>query len=64
MRVSRPGIHFGLYYSIIDWNHSSQTVEGDFTKMASWEARTAYIADMKAQLKELVDTYDAGNHVV
>ena len=54
----QAGIHFGLYYSIIDWNHSSQTVEGDFTKMASWEARTAYIADMKAQLKELVDTYD------
>ena len=52
------GIKFGLYYSIIDWNHSSQTIKGNFTQMKSWEARTAYINDMKAQLKELVDTYD------
>ena len=47
-----------LYYSIIDWNHSSQTINGDFTKMKSMAARTAYIRDMKAQLKELVDRYD------
>lgn len=54
----KAGIKFGLYYSIIDWNHPSQTIEGDFTKMKSWSARTNYIRDMKAQLKELVDTYD------
>lgn len=52
------GIKFGLYYSIIDWNHSSQTIKGNFTQMKSWDARTSYINDMKAQLKELVDTYD------
>ena len=54
----KAGIKFGLYYSIIDWNHSSQTINGDFTKMKSMAARTAYIRDMKAQLKELVDRYD------
>lgn len=54
----KAGIHFGLYYSILDWNHSSQTISGDFTKMRSMEARKAYIQDMKAQLKELMTTYD------
>lgn len=51
------GIQFGLYYSIIDWNHSSQEISSDFTKMSSMEARTSYINDMKAQLQELVDRY-------
>lgn len=51
------GIKFGLYYSIIDWNHSSQTISGDFTKMSSMTARTDYISDMKAQLQELVTAY-------
>lgn len=54
----KAGIKFGLYYSIIDWNHSSQTIEGDFTKMSSMKARTDYIQDMKAQIKELMDTYN------
>lgn len=52
------GIKFGLYYSIIDWNHSSQTISSDFTKMSSMTARTNYIKDMKAQLQELVTKYD------
>ncbi len=53
------GIKFGLYYSIIDWNHSSQKIgKTDFTDMASKEARTAYITDMKAQLQELVTRYN------
>jgi len=50
------GVKFCLYYSILDWNHSSQTGY-NFTKMNSFEARTAYISDMKAQLKELIDRY-------
>ena len=50
------GVKFCLYYSILDWNHSSQTGY-NFTKMNSFEARTAYITDMKAQLKELIDKY-------
>lgn len=54
----KVGIKFGLYYSIIDWNHSSQAISGDFTKMKSMAERDNYIRDMKEQLKELVDRYD------
>ncbi|KOU63166.1 glycosyl hydrolase [Streptomyces sp. MMG1533] len=54
------GIKFGLYYSILDWNHPSQTDRHDngLTTMSSQAARTGYIADMKAQLQELLDRYD------
>ena len=52
------GVKFGLYYSILDWNHPSQTIRGGLTTMASQAARTGYIADMKAQLQELLDRYD------
>ncbi|MER5218185.1 alpha-L-fucosidase [Streptomyces sp. NPDC002838] len=54
------GIKFCLYYSILDWNHPSQTDrhESGLTTMSSQAARTAYIADMKAQLQELLDRYD------
>lgn len=52
------GLKFGLYYSIIDWNHSSQRVYGTFSKMKSKKARKSYIKDMKAQIKELVDIYN------
>ncbi|WP_250853194.1 alpha-L-fucosidase [Streptomyces rhizosphaericus] len=52
------GVKFGLYYSIMDWNHPSQTNRGGPTTMASQAARTSYIADMKAQLQELLDRYD------
>ena len=51
------GIKFCLYYSILDWNHSSQTGY-NFTQMTSMTARTSYIADMKAQLRELVTKYN------
>lgn len=52
------GVKFGLYYSILDWNHPSQTDRGGLTTMSSQAARTGYIADMKAQLQELLDRYD------
>jgi len=54
------GIKFGLYYSIMDWCHSSQTVNQNtnYTNMASFGARSAYITDMKAQLQELLTRYD------
>jgi alpha-L-fucosidase len=53
------GVKFGLYYSILDWSHPSQTIRsGGVTTMASMAARTSYIADMKAQLQELLDRYD------
>ncbi|WP_327699247.1 alpha-L-fucosidase [Streptomyces sp. NBC_00459] len=54
------GIKFCLYYSILDWDHPSQTDRHDngLTTMSSQAARTAYINDMKAQLQELLDRYD------
>ncbi|MDQ0905303.1 alpha-L-fucosidase [Streptomyces canus] len=54
------GIKFGLYYSILDWNHPSQTVDRQhsFSTMSSLTARAAYINDMKAQLQELLNRYD------
>lgn len=56
---NKEGLKFGLYYSIVDWNHSSQTLGGTLSsKMTSMDARTNYIKDMKAQLQELVSLYD------
>jgi alpha-L-fucosidase len=54
------GLKFCLYYSILDWSHPSQTIYGEdgLTEMSSQAARTGYIADMKAQLQELLDRYD------
>ncbi len=58
------GVKFCLYYSILDWDHPSQTIYHDpvntwytYSKMASDSARTAYINDMKAQLGELITRY-------
>ena len=59
------GVKFCLYYSILDWNHPSQEISRGsstnnwytFSTMASDSARTNYIADMKTQLKELIDKY-------
>ena len=55
------GIKFCLYYSILDWSHSSQEIShingSTYSTMKSDSARTAYIRDMKAQLKELIDRY-------
>ncbi|NRQ32413.1 glycosyl hydrolase [Nonomuraea sp. NN258] len=55
------GLRFGLYYSILDWNHPSQTIrhaDPVFSTMSSPAARAAYIADMKAHLRELLTRYD------
>ncbi|MFG2802344.1 alpha-L-fucosidase [Streptomyces pseudovenezuelae] len=54
------GIKFGLYYSILDWTHPSQTCDSarGFSTMSSLTARSNYITDMKAQLQELLDRYD------
>ncbi|MEV6012237.1 alpha-L-fucosidase [Streptomyces sp. NPDC051976] len=55
----KRGIRFGLYYSIMDWDHPSQTIRsGGLTTMSSLTARTGYIADMKAELQEVLDRYD------
>jgi alpha-L-fucosidase len=56
------GLKFCLYYSILDWNHSSQQIYHGkdwytFSTIASDSAKAAYVRDMKAQLKELVERY-------
>ena len=52
------GVKFCLYYSILDWNHSSQTIfSQNYSTMASDSARESYISDMKAQLSELITKY-------
>lgn len=58
---ARQGIKFGLYYSILDWNHKSQRLSRGkdiFSRMNSMDERSSYIADMKLQLKELLVRYD------
>src|SRR5258707_7763977 len=59
---ARQGIQFGLYYSILDWNHPSQnisTINGTtYSTMTSMTARANYITDMKAHLQELITKYD------
>lgn len=60
------GLHFGTYYSIIDWHHPSQerNKEGDtdwdhwgFTHM-KWKQKPVYVTYMKNQMKELIEKYD------
>jgi len=51
------GIKFCLYYSILDWNHPSQTASNWFSVMSSMTDRTNYINDMKLQLQELITNY-------
>jgi alpha-L-fucosidase len=53
------GLKFGLYYSIMDWNHASQKANHStyYSDMISTTARTNYINDMKAQLSELITKY-------
>ena len=52
------GIKFCLYYSILDWDHPSQTIyQQNYSTMASMTARANYINDMKAQLGELITKY-------
>uniref|UniRef100_UPI0040480F32 alpha-L-fucosidase n=1 Tax=Mariniflexile sp. TaxID=1979402 RepID=UPI0040480F32 len=63
----KEGIHFGTYYSIIDWHHPSQTVEyNKEEKRKNWGLTTMkegrkeeYVNYMKNQIKELVENYDS-----
>ena len=63
----KHGLKFGIYYSIIDWDHPSQepslTGPGTFqrwgqTIMQSDEARENYLAYQKNQVLELIENYD------
>ncbi|MCL5129181.1 alpha-L-fucosidase [Algibacter sp. L4_22] len=63
----KEGLHFGTYYSIIDWHHPSQVVTiNEKTKKHNWgqismkEGRKAeYVNYMKNQIKELIEKYDS-----
>ena len=64
--AKKEGIRFCFYYSIMDWHHPSQYVDaagkdptaGDRqTKMRDGR-KAEYISYMKAQLRELVTSYD------
>lgn len=54
----RHGLHFGTYYSIMDWHDPSQYPhhpKGYNPTRIDPRQKAAYIRQMKAQLKELVD---------
>jgi len=63
----KEGIHFGTYYSIIDWHHPSQAVKIDEkTKKNNWgqismksDRKAEYVNYMKNQIKELIENYDS-----
>jgi alpha-L-fucosidase len=62
----RQGVKFAFYYSIMDWHHPSQYVDGPDKDPTAGHRQTKmregrkpeYVAYMKAQLKELVSKYD------
>ncbi|MCK9562780.1 MAG: alpha-L-fucosidase [Bacteroidales bacterium] len=51
-------VEFGLYYSILDWNHSTQKAHNYFSIMHDLDLKELYVNDMKVQLKELITTYN------
>ncbi len=59
-------IHFGTYYSIIDWHHPSQYVpinketgKGKWSKpLMHSNKKQEYVQYMKNQIKELIENYD------
>ena len=64
----KQGIHFGTYYSIIDWNHPSHDIPDENAKEVTrkrWQNPTMhpgkkpeYVQYMKNQVKELIEKYD------
>ena len=53
----RQGIAFGLYYSILDWNHHSQFHKDYWSQLYSMDEKAPLIEAEKAQLKELIERY-------
>lgn len=54
------GIHFGVYFTIMEWHDASQTyTEGNhrYPTMVSEEAEEDFKSRMKGQLRELVEDY-------
>ncbi len=64
--AKRQGLKFCFYYSIMDWHHPSQTAESAGKHATAGDRKTRmvparkaeYVDYMKAQLKELVTSYD------
>jgi alpha-L-fucosidase len=64
--AKRQGLQFCFYYSIMDWHHPSQAAESPVKDPTAGDRKTTirpgqkpeYVAYMKAQLKELVTSYD------
>jgi len=56
----KQGIKFCTYYSILDWHHASQTVNGngDAATTMKTDQKDIYITQMKEQLQELITKYD------
>lgn len=62
----KEDIRFGTYYSIIDWNHPSQTIEkNNETGKGNWGQpailpgkKQEYVQYMKDQISELIEDYD------
>jgi alpha-L-fucosidase len=64
--AKKAGLKFCFYYSIMDWHHPAQYVNapgkdrtaGNHKTEILADQKAAYVAYMKAQLKELVTKYD------
>jgi alpha-L-fucosidase len=64
----KQGIHFGTYYSIIDWNHPTHSIpDTDAAEVdrKRWQnpqfnegKKAEYVQYMKNQIKELIEKYD------
>lgn len=59
--VRRQGLHFGVYYSIMDWHDPSQRESKPGTlspTLIDPKQKARYVRDMKTELKELVEQAD------
>lgn len=62
---ARHGLHFGIYYSIIDWHHPSQARPAELGE-EGWAGQTRIVDDRKQeyveyqrnQVMELIENYD------
>ena len=53
----KQGLKFGLYYSILDWNHHSQYAKDYWSQLYSMDEEAPFIEAEKRQIKELIDRY-------
>ncbi|MCQ2958855.1 MAG: alpha-L-fucosidase [Bacteroidales bacterium] len=53
----KQGLYFGLYYSILDWNHRSQYKQNYWSELYSLEVKDSFVEAEKEQIKELIERY-------